>query len=236
MSMDDRGDDKGPKEENPGQPDSGSFEGEAFDAGVEEAKRLAEEEEAGYRHLAGWDKWVIPSIAFIWCLFQLSIASVWLLDTVIIRAVHLGFAMLIAFTSYPTLKKPRTGFWSFLSTRTRIPIFDYVMAIIACYASLYIFLDYEGIASRQGAPILRDVIVGAVLVLFLLEAARETGQVARVVGEVVDHAVRAGVEPGKKRRAARRTKRGRHEHVIEKRPLFGDSVEVGRLEIRMPGA
>ena len=176
MSMDDRGDDKGPKEENPGQPDSGSFEGEAFDAGVEEAKRLAEEEEAGYRHLVGWDKWVIPSIAFIWCLFQLSIASVWLLDTVIIRAVHLGFAMLIAFTSYPTLKKPRTGFWSFLSTRTRIPIFDYILAIIACYSSLYIFLDYEGIASRQGAPILRDVIVGIVLVLLLLEAAR------RVVG------------------------------------------------------
>jgi TRAP transporter 4TM/12TM fusion protein len=99
-----------------------------------------------------------------------------LLDTVIIRAVHLGFAMLIAFTSYPTFKKPRTGFWSFLSTRTRIPVFDYALAIIACFASLYIFLDYEGIAGRQGAPIMRDILVGVVLVIVLLEAAR------RVIG------------------------------------------------------
>ncbi|MCJ7500314.1 hypothetical protein MUP29_08665, partial [bacterium] len=176
MSMDDHRDDRGPKEEKPDQPDPGSFEEVDSDEGVEEAIRLAEEEAAGYRHLVGMDKWVIPTIAVVWCLFQLAIASVWLLDTVIIRAVHLGFAMLIAFTSYPTLKKPRTGFWSFLSTRTRIPFFDYVLALIACFASLYVFLDYEGIASRQGAPILRDIIVGVVLVLFLLEAAR------RVVG------------------------------------------------------
>jgi len=176
MSMDDHHDDQGPKEEKPGQADSVNIEDESLEAGVEEAKRLAEEEEAGYRHLTGWDKWVIPSIAVVWCLFQLSIASVWLLDTVIIRAVHLGFAMLIAFLSYPTLKKPRAGFWSFLSTRTRIPVFDYVLALIACFASLYIFLDYEGIASRQGAPITRDLVVGIILVIVLLEAAR------RVVG------------------------------------------------------
>ena len=176
MSMDDHRDDKGLDEDKRDHHGSGNFEDDKFDAGVEEAKRMAEEEEAGYRHLVGWDKWVIPSIAVVWCLFQLSIASVWLLDTVIIRAVHLGFAMLIAFTSYPTLKKPRSGFWSFLSTRTRIPVFDYALALIACFASLYIFLDYEGIAGRQGAPILRDLIVGVMLVIFLLEAAR------RVVG------------------------------------------------------
>lgn len=176
MSMDDHRDDQGLDEEKPEQPGSGSIEDENFEAGVEEAKRIAEEEETGYRHLVGWDKWVVPSIAVVWCMFQLSIASWVLIDTVIIRAVHLGFAMLIAFTSYPTLKKPRTGFWSFLSARTRIPVFDYVLAIIACFVSLYIFLDYEGIAGRQGAPIMRDILVGVVLVIVLLEAAR------RVIG------------------------------------------------------
>ena len=176
MSMDDHRDDQGLEEEKPGRPASGSIEGGELDAGVEEAKRIAQEEEAGYRHLVGRDKWVVPGIAVVWCIFQLSIASWVLLDTVIIRAVHLGFAMLITFTSYPTLKKPRTGFWSFLSTRTRIPVFDYALAIIACFASLYIFLDYRGIAGRQGAPIMRDILVGVVLVIVLLEAAR------RVIG------------------------------------------------------
>jgi len=176
MSMDDHRDDQGPLGKETDKTRLTSFENDEFEAGVEEAKRIAEEEEAGYRHLVGWDKWVIPTISVAWCIFQLSIASVWLLDTVIIRSVHLGFAMLIAFLSYPTLKKPHSGFWSFLSTRTRIPVFDYALALIACFASLYIFLDYEGIASRQGAPIPRDIIVGIVLVIFLLEAAR------RVVG------------------------------------------------------
>ena len=128
-----------------------------LEAGVEEAKRIAEEEEAGYRHLDGWDRWVIPTVAVSWCIFQLSIASWLLIDTVIIRAIHLGFAMLIAFMSYPALKKPRTGFWSFLSTRTRIPVFDYAMALIGCLASLYIWIDYLGISSRQGAPLTRDL-------------------------------------------------------------------------------
>jgi len=176
MSMDDHRDDEGSEGKETDKTRLTSFEDDEFEAGVEEAKRIAEEEEAGYRHLVGWDKWVIPTISVAWCIFQLSIASVWLLDTVIIRSVHLGFAMLIAFLSYPTLKKPHSGFWSFLSTRTRIPVFDYALALIACFASLYIFLDYEGIASRQGAPIPRDIIVGVVLVIFLLEAAR------RVVG------------------------------------------------------
>jgi len=174
--MDDHRDDQGLEEEKPDQSGFGSIEDGELDAGVEEAKRIAQEEEAGYRHLVGRDKWVVPGIAVVWCIFQLSIASWVLLDTVIIRAVHLGFAMLITFTSYPTLKKPRTGFWSFLSTRTRIPVFDYALAIIACFASLYIFLDYEGIAGRQGAPIMRDILVGVVLVIVLLEAAR------RVIG------------------------------------------------------
>jgi TRAP transporter 4TM/12TM fusion protein len=146
------------------------------DAGVEEAKRIAEEEESGYRHLTGYSKYVVPTIAIIWCFFQLSIASWWLLDTVIVRSVHLAFAMLIAFLSYPTLKKPRKGFWSFLSTRTRIPIFDYFMAAFGAFTALYIVIDYVGIASRMGAPIMRDVVIGGLLVLVLLEAAR------RVIG------------------------------------------------------
>jgi TRAP transporter 4TM/12TM fusion protein len=176
MSMDDGRDDQGPEGNETDKTRLTSFEDDDFEAGVEEAKRIAEEEEAGYRHLVGWDKWVIPTIAVIWCTFQLSIASWLLIDTVIIRSVHLGFAMLIAFMSYPTLKKPRTGFWSFLSARSRIPVFDYIMAILGCLSALYIFIDYEGIASRQGAPLTRDLVVGIALVILLLEAAR------RVVG------------------------------------------------------
>jgi TRAP transporter 4TM/12TM fusion protein len=171
MTMDEGSQDQGIKDGNPA-----GIEDESFEAGVEEAKRIAEEEEAGYRHLVGWDKWIIPTIAVIWCIFQLSVASWLLIDTIIIRAIHLGFAMLVAFLSYPALKKPRKGFFSFLSARRKIPAFDYVMAALGCLSAIYIWLDYTGIAGRQGAPITRDMVIGITLVLILLEASR------RVIG------------------------------------------------------
>jgi TRAP transporter 4TM/12TM fusion protein len=163
-------------EEQPDQAQPKQFEDEEYEAGVEEAKRIAEEEESGYRHLTDWSKWLVPTIAVTWCIFQLSIASWLLIDTVIIRAVHLGFAMLIAFLSYPAFKKPRKGIWSSLSARTKIPILDYIMAAAGCFTAIYIWVDYIGISSRQGAPIQRDVIIGVALVLILLEASR------RVIG------------------------------------------------------
>ena len=45
------------------------------DDGVEIAKRMAKEEEGMGRRPKGFSKYVIPTVAVIWSLFQLSIAS-----------------------------------------------------------------------------------------------------------------------------------------------------------------
>ena len=158
---------------------------ESTNSGIEEAKRIAEEEESGFRHLTGYSRFVVPVISISWCFFQLSIASWWILDTVYIRSIHLGFAMLIAYLSYPTFKRPLKGFFSFLSARNRIPLFDYAMALIACGTALYIFIDYKGLAGRMGAPLTRDLVIGSLVVILLLEASR------RVVGPAL--AIIAGI-------------------------------------------
>jgi len=111
----------------------------------------------------------------IWSFFQLSIASWLILDTVFIRAIHLGFALLIVFLNYPLFKKTRWGL-KFLSATDKIPIFDFIIAIIACFSAIYIAADYGGINERYGAPIVRDVVVGLILLIILLEASR------RVIG------------------------------------------------------
>ncbi len=145
------------------------------DEGIELAKKLAEEEEGISRKPKGLDKWVVPTIAVIWCFFQLSIASWLILNAVFVRAIHLGFALLIVFLNYPFFKKTRFGL-KFLSARDRIPIFDYVVAIVAALCAVYIAIDYVGINSRYGAPITRDIVIGLLLVILLLEASR------RVIG------------------------------------------------------
>jgi len=64
----------------------------------------------------------------------------------------------------------------FLSVKHKIPIMDYVVAVIAAICAIYIAIDYEGICARYGAPIMRDMVIGFSLTVLLLEAAR------RVIG------------------------------------------------------
>lgn len=148
---------------------------EKQDSGLDVAKQMAEAEEGIGRKLKGPSQYIVPTIAVAWSLFQLSIASWWILDTIFIRAVHLGFALSIVFLNYPFFKKKRFGL-EFLSAKDRIPVFDYIIAIVAAFSAIYIVIDYQGITTRYGLPITRDVIVGLILVVLLLEASR------RVIG------------------------------------------------------
>jgi len=145
------------------------------DEGLELAQRMAEEEEGISRKPLGAERYVIPAVAVIWCFFQMSIASWWILDTIFIRAVHLGFALLIVYLNFPMFKETHRGL-KFLSVKHKIPIMDYGVAVIAALCATYIAIDYEGICARYGAPIWRDMLIGFGLTVLLLEAAR------RVIG------------------------------------------------------
>jgi TRAP transporter 4TM/12TM fusion protein len=153
------------------------------DDGLELAKRMAEEEEGiGRRPTAGVSKWIVAFICVIWSCWQLSIASWLIMDTTFIRAIHLGFALLVVFLNYPMFKKPLFGL-KFLSVTNRIPLFDYAVAIIASLSALYIAIDYTGMTLRYGSPITRDIIIGMMLVVLLLEASRRViGPALPVIG------------------------------------------------------
>jgi TRAP transporter 4TM/12TM fusion protein len=147
------------------------------DEGLEAAQRMKEEEELGLRRVTGWSAYIVPAIALCWSLFQLSLSSWLLLDSTYIRSIHLAFALMIVFLSYPTLRRDvHIPGLRWLSEKHKIPWADYLIAILATLAALYIALDYEGIANRVGRPNTRDMVIGAFLVVVLLDAAR------RVIG------------------------------------------------------
>ncbi len=145
--------------------------------GVAAAQRMKEEEELGLRRVSGWSAYIVPFIALSWSLFQLSLSSWLLLDSTIIRSIHLAFALAIVFLSYPTLRRDiRIPGLKWLGATHKIPVADYLIAILAVLSALYIALDYEGIANRVGRPNGRDLVIGIFLVVILLDAAR------RVIG------------------------------------------------------
>jgi TRAP transporter 4TM/12TM fusion protein len=148
---------------------------EEKDEGLEVAKRMAEEEEGIGRRPKGAQKYVIPTVAVAWSFFQLSIASWLIIDSTFIRAIHLGFALLIVFLNYPLFKKTRFGL-SYFSAKDKIPILDYLIGVIAAFTAIYIVIDYAGLTTRYGAPITRDIVIGFALIVLLLEATR------RVIG------------------------------------------------------
>jgi len=145
------------------------------DEGLEVARRMAEEEEGMGRRPLGYSKYIIPFVCVVWSIFQLSIASWLILDSTFIRAIHLGFALLVVYLNYPLFKKTRFGL-KYFSASDRIPILDFLIGVIAAFSALYIALDYVGMTARYGDPILRDIVIGLTLVVLLLEAAR------RVIG------------------------------------------------------
>jgi TRAP transporter 4TM/12TM fusion protein len=79
------------------------------------------------------------------------------------RSIHLAFALFLAYMAYPALKR---------SPRDRIPIQDWVLAAVAAFCGAYMFMFYEQLSQRPGAPIMQDVIIGVVGILLLLEATR----------------------------------------------------------------
>ncbi len=146
---------------------------EKADTGLAAAQKIAAAEEGIGRQPSGWQKYLIPTIALCWSLFQLAIAKWVTLDSTYIRSIHLAFAMALVFLNYPLLKKPLFGL-KFLAEHRNIPILDMLIALSAVCASLYIILDYDGIINRYGSPNTKDIIAGIVLVILLLEAARRT--------------------------------------------------------------
>ncbi|MCK4694477.1 MAG: TRAP transporter large permease subunit, partial [Candidatus Cloacimonetes bacterium] len=116
-------------------------------------------------------KVLIASISIAWALFQLSLPKFIIMDSIKIRAIHLAFAVTLVFLTQPFLKKKKT-----LITKKSIPLFDYILAVVACFAVLYLMFYWTDIAMRSGTPILADIIIGTVLILLLLEASR------RVIG------------------------------------------------------
>lgn len=138
---------------------------------AEQARELAEEFEYGSRQ-EGFARWLIPLIAAIWSVFQLSLMFV-LLDDLYVRSIHLAFAIVLVFLSYPAFRKlklPKA--LAFLGNRDSTPWLDVALAVVAGGLALYLVLDYEGIVVRQGRPLPRDIVAGVGLIALLLEAAR----------------------------------------------------------------
>ena len=131
---------------------------------------LVAESDLGARHPSGFSAIVLVAVPIIWSLFQLWYASPLpfifnfaVLNDTEARAIHLAFAIFLAYTAYPTFKT---------SPRHYIPLHDWITAFIAAFCASYLFVFYEELANRPGLPTTFDLAVSITGIVLLLEATR----------------------------------------------------------------
>ena len=139
-------------------------------APAQQARDLVAEVDTGAREPAGAAGKVLLGVALCWSLFQLWYASplpfhfeFGVFNTSQARSIHLAFAVFLAFTAFPALKR---------SPHDHIPLQDWILALTAAFAAAYLYLFYDELAQRPGAPLLQDVIVACIGLVALLEATR----------------------------------------------------------------
>ena len=132
---------------------------------------IVREADTGARSPKGHPALILLIVALSWALFQVWYASPLPFMTGVTindaqaRAIHLAFAMLLAFTAYPALKT---------SSRSKIPLLDWGLALVGAFCAGYQFLYYNELALRPGIPTSMDIITSGAGIILLLEAARRS--------------------------------------------------------------
>lgn len=115
---------------------------------------------------------VIASLALLWSLFQLWIASplpfifrMGVFNDTETRSIHLTFALLLAFLAYPAFKR---------SPRNRVPLVDIALGLVAAASAAYLFIFYQDLALRPGTLTTADLVTACIGIPLLLEATRRT--------------------------------------------------------------
>jgi TRAP-type uncharacterized transport system fused permease subunit len=100
---------------------------------------------------------LLLAVTLSWSLFQLWIASplpftlgIGVFNDTQSRAIHLAFAIFLAFLAYPAFKR---------SPRQRVPLLDWVFALGGAFCAAYIFLFYRELSTRPGQPTTVDLVV-----------------------------------------------------------------------------
>ena len=127
------------------------------------------DKESSFRRLDGIPAKIVFLIAVGWSVFQLYTALFGTFPSTLQRAPHLGAALVLTYLLYPAYGKPTK----------KIPIYDYICALLAVVCSAYHVFNYDQLLMRSGMFTKTDIIISLIAVVLVLEAAR------RVAGMVI---------------------------------------------------
>src|SRR5271157_21442 len=109
---------------------------------------------------------VITVFAVAMSLVHLYTAGVRLFPAMQQRTMHLCFTLILIFLIFPLKKSSQK-----INTKILSAV-DFIFVCFSIFIGIYMFMEYENIALREGIPNTLDVIVSTAAVFLTLEATR----------------------------------------------------------------
>ena len=136
---------------------------------IHAASDAAFDETGVKRELIGLAAKIVAGVALAFSTYQLFIAAFSPLSSLVTRSLHVGFLMLLAFLIYPISRK---------AARNRIAWYDAAIAVLAFALAFYHWVFEADLIQRSGDATVPDLVVGAIVIALLFEAARRVLGVA----------------------------------------------------------
>ena len=150
--------------------------GEVMD---EKAQQLLEETDADARMRSYDGMWgkVIVALLVAWAGFQLYFSTIGIISAMNLRAFHCMFLLIFTFLLFPMTKKEKRK-------KTKPTALDLVLIVLTIVTFGYLIANYTCIVRGGGFLTSTELIVAAVGLLLVLEAARRAGGTLAVLGVI----------------------------------------------------
>ena len=130
---------------------------------LRKAEEYVQQEEGAANRLSGWVGIVVTGIAVAMTLFHLY-AAYDIVPTIPLRYTHVAFVLLLSFLLFPLAER----------FRNRIQWFDVIPPLLGIATIVYALAQGDDFTDRAAVPEKWDVILGAIFIVLVLEAARRT--------------------------------------------------------------
>ena len=122
------------------------------------------EENAHQRQLAGWSARIAMFAALAFSAYQISVAAFHPFSSLVIRALHVSFLLLLIFLLYPARSSWRTA--------KKVPWYDVLLAITGFALGFYHMIFEADLIEHSGDPNTADLVVATLAAVLVFEAAR----------------------------------------------------------------
>jgi TRAP transporter 4TM/12TM fusion protein len=136
---------------------------EIDEAALHKAEEFIEQEEGAHNRYRGWLAHLVTAVAVVMTLFHLY-AAYDIVSADVLRPIHVGFVLTLTFLLFPAARR----------FRHKLQLWDLGLVAASLYVIWYLIAGGDALTDRAMIPLQRDIVMGVIFIVLVLEATRRT--------------------------------------------------------------